>query len=77
MGGGGGGGGEWGEDDSGSMAAGWLGAGDGRPRALGRVSTPGTPGSQWIPSPQDGWGGTKVCVCVCAHVHVYVCAPKL
>ena len=64
----GGGGGDWGEETAGTMSAGWPGVGDSRSRAVGRVGTPGTPGSQWIPQKQDGWG-KKVCMCV-----QYTCA---
>ena len=56
------GGGEWDEDtcNTGTTITGWPVAGDGRARTL---STPGTPGSQWIPSNKDGWG-KKVCIIV-------------
>ena len=59
----GGGGGDWGEDTTGTMSAGWPGAGDSRGRAVGRGGTPGTPGSQWIPPKQDGWGKKVCCLC--------------
>lgn len=66
------GGGNWGEDNPGTLAAGWPGAGDGRGRPVGRVCTPGTPGSQWMPPKQDGWS-KKVCVVVCDMWYVCVC----
>lgn len=45
--------GDWGDENPGTMSAGGWSGGDGRIR---RVSTPGTPGSQWIPTTKDGWG---------------------
>ena len=65
--------GEWGEDGTGTMAAGWPGVGDGRGRTASRVSTPGTPGAQWISPSKDGWG-KKVYKCTCTYIHVHVCA---
>ena len=71
--------GEW-EDDSGTLAAGWMGQQDGRAKG-GRLATPGTPGSGQWGGPHDGWGAKKVkrrtlyvacslrctdvCVCLC------------
>ena len=43
---------EWGDDSAGAMSGGWPGAGDGRGQ---RLSTPGTPGSQWMTPSKDGW----------------------
>lgn len=68
LGGGGAGGGDWGEDSVGVMTAGWPGAGDGRSRTVGRVGTPGTLGSQWIPPKQESWGKKVLSVHVCGSV---------
>ena len=55
-----GGGGEWGDEGGGVMGGGGWPGGVGDTRGH-RVTTPGTPGSQWLPSgSKDSWG-KKVC----------------
>ena len=60
-----GGGGEWG--DEGIMGGGWSGgAGDARGH---RVTTPGTPGPQWLPpGNKESWGKKVRAICFDASV---------